>query len=234
MSDPQTYWESKIIDWDALRYEGQLKPSSLVYKIIKNPQDIIEYRKQLILQHMQPYISGKHVIELGCGTGRMAKPIIEIGARSYQGADFTKQGIQACLERTEQQGIRDCTSFQCIDIADMKQLQGDYVFTNGVIAYLSNEVLDHLFSVTHGIDFFHINNEPRINLRQLIRRLIEFISNNNNSSKFRNSDDVISLAEKYGCKRFYTLRNKKLHTLSAISSLPFPKCFANEQVIKLA
>ncbi len=172
---------------------------------------------------MQPHIQGKHVIELGCGTGRMAKPILELGAKSYQGIDFTENGIQACLDRTEQQGIRDYASFKCIDIAEIKQLDGDFVFTNGVLAYLSDPVLDHLFSVTQGIDFFHINNEPRMNLRQLIRRIYESSSKKDFKSNLRKSDDVISIAKKYGWDTCYVLRNKQLHTLSAISSLPFPK-----------
>ena len=57
-------------------------------------------------------IVGRHIVELGCGSGLLAMPLLEAGAATYRGMDISNVAIEAALARSAGYDEQERISFE--------------------------------------------------------------------------------------------------------------------------
>jgi predicted RNA methylase len=79
-----------------------------------------------------PRISGKTIVELGCGTGPMAESLIEAGATSYLGFDIADSAVEAAQARVDAAGLSGKIQFKQGSMADIGEVDAYIVFSMGL------------------------------------------------------------------------------------------------------
>ncbi|KHE91551.1 MAG: class I SAM-dependent methyltransferase [Candidatus Scalindua rubra] len=125
------------------RYESKSVVSAYINMRLQNPEVMI------IVKHRES-ISGKHVLDIGCGSGRTTA-ILKNLSSGYVGLDYSLEMVESCRKRFE--GV----SFLHGDVRDMSE------FKDGEFDYV-------MFSF-NGLD--SINHEERLNGLMEIRRVLK-------------------------------------------------------------
>lgn len=225
LSDPaiREFWNTRVANWDANRYGDNKDAMSMLHATVRNPDESVHFRNHIVLEHLTPHIGGKHIVELGCGTGRLAQALIERGAASYTGYDFAANAVAIAEQRTAEQGLQDRIHFKCATIDELTPMDGDFVFSMGLLSWIPMPLVEHVFSITRGIDFLHNFSEQRLSLRQIFKFIhSHFIAPGTFHPRSRPYDMYADIPKRMGWKTVYDLRHKKLYDAMCISSLPFP------------
>lgn len=154
--DRRKFWDGRILKWEASRYD---RPESVASSSLRA-------RQQLALSLLAPHLAGRRVVELGCGSGRLAEPIIAGGATSYQGFDLSPLAIDEARRRTSSPGI----AFAQGSVADLPP-QGDaLLFSLGLLDWLSPEEIARILALGADGLWLHSLSELRASPQQLIHR----------------------------------------------------------------
>ena len=175
-----------------------------------------------MLEHLTPHIQGKRIVELGCGTGRLAATLIERGADSYLRYDFAPSAIKIAQQRAADEGLEDRIKFKVVEIGELEKIDADFVISMGLFSWVSDDHIEHIFSITRNIDFLHNFSERRLSIRQILKFIhSRLLSSGGHHPSSRNYDAVASIPKTMGWQNVYALRHPKLYDAMCISSLPF-------------
>lgn len=231
-SDLKEFWEETIKDWDSHRHGANTQAMPLLYRLTHTPSEAVRFRKQVVLDHLKAHVKNKRVIELGCGTGRLAQQIIDCGAASYLGYDIADNAVAMAQNLLSTESIDDRITFKQADIGELNTLDADFIFSMELFPWLNNEQIDHLFSICSDTDFLHTSNERGFNLRQKLRIFHQRLTGTEKYQvTLRNADAIFNVAKRYGCKQLFVFRHKNLATLSCLSSLPFPDHLGSQNIL---
>ena len=116
-------------------------------------------------------IIGKTVLDLGCGTGRLALGAIYLGAQEVVGIDIDKRAIKTAVENSRKAGLAGNVQWV---IGDIKAIAGrfDTVLQNPPFGVQTREA-DRAFlvkSLELGNSVYSLHNHPKTD-KQLIRQL---------------------------------------------------------------
>lgn len=94
-------------------------------------------RMQAALGLLKPYLPGKIVMDVGCGSGRFAFQMIESGAAKVIGVDISTEAIALANEQRVRLGLNEKLQFQIEDLIYPKAAlpSVDIVTALGVIEY---------------------------------------------------------------------------------------------------
>ena len=96
MTNPRTFWNNKILNWEAGRYgerEGVRK--SILERLADRSSSSLQRRQQLAVDLIARHVKGRCITEIGCGSGLLAERLISAGAESYVGVDISDVAIEA-------------------------------------------------------------------------------------------------------------------------------------------
>jgi 2-polyprenyl-3-methyl-5-hydroxy-6-metoxy-1,4-benzoquinol methylase len=110
---------------------------------------VVRRRLDLAVQLLQP-LAGKHVLDVGCGSGRFCVAFAREGATRVLGVDFAPAMIQLAEESAHRAGVADHCEFRLGAFPDV--------------------VGDESFDVTTAIGFFDYIAEPGHFIAQMDRR----------------------------------------------------------------
>jgi len=189
-ADPKTFWNAKILGWEASRYG---RPGEDV------ASSSLRYRMDSAIRLLEPHLAGRRVVELGCGSGLLAERLLAAGALSYQGYDISDAAIAKARERAAGRGAM---RFDVASVAELPPLGDALVVSLGLVDWLNEAELTHLFALSRHGSCFHAVSERRLSATQLIHRVYVLAS--------------------YGWKSgFYMPRYHRVEDLSAIAGRPF-------------
>ncbi len=169
-------------------------------------------------------MQGKHVVEFGCGTGRMAPELIKRGVGSYLGYDFTTSGLRIARQRAEEAGLANEIRFELADIGTLKHIEADCVFSMGLFSWIPLSLIDHIFSITRDVDYLHNFSERKISVRQILKDLLanSFYRNlNEHKPQSWKLKEIADVARQKGWSQLYCLKHPSLFNSACVSSLPF-------------
>ena len=125
--DKKKFWEKKIIGWEDLRYNKEESGFNLFEKTVDKTNNTLIFRLNFAFKILEPLIKNKKVVELGCGSGFLAKKFIEAGATSYTGYDISEKAISRAKQLVENQKEPNKINFFAKPILDLEKLDADYV-----------------------------------------------------------------------------------------------------------
>jgi len=107
-------------------------------------------RTRIFLDLMDKYVAREsRILDLGCGTGRLAFPLAETG-RSVMGIDGSEKMIEFCARRAQKNQVKNIRFFRMKfpEEADLEKIGlVDAVICSSVIEYLENP--DLVFTLIH-------------------------------------------------------------------------------------
>lgn len=127
------FWDKRILSWEGSRYESVISP--ILYWQIR-------YRLKEALNILCEPPSHSSVLELGCGSGRLA---LGLRGKKYRGLDFS----QAAIDRALARGL-DC-EFLCLDVRSCGErfVGFDITVFLGLTDWLTPEELEKIMISLH-------------------------------------------------------------------------------------
>jgi SAM-dependent methyltransferase len=173
--DRQNFWNAKILGWEASRYASPAAAATGFERFAAGLSGSLRFRLAAARTLLAPNVAGRHVVELGCGSGLLAEALVTAGAASYVGYDLSDVAIARARQRTADRAdgrIR----FEVTAVADLPP-QGDaLVFSLGLFDWLSAAEIAHVLAIGKQGSFLHAIAEKRRSLQQLAHRLYVALS----------------------------------------------------------
>jgi hypothetical protein len=70
--DSKQFWEDKILTWEDGRYGEEVKAGSWLERIANRASGSLRFRLTITKELLASHVKGKHIVELGCGSGFLA------------------------------------------------------------------------------------------------------------------------------------------------------------------
>ena len=147
MKSQSEYWEHFIIDWDRSVYEKNVNNLSMIEKFASQFRDKLVIRHQFAVDFLRPLVAGRKILEIGCGTGRLSKEMVETGAHLVTGIDISRSAINSANSVLSNQFPSDRFRFIAGELEDIdfSELEFDTVIGLGILQYLTEKNMRTLF-----------------------------------------------------------------------------------------
>jgi SAM-dependent methyltransferase len=219
--DPKQFWESRILAWEDGRYGHPSRPATLLEWIADRSSMSLRHRLAVTPELLKPFLAGKRVVELGCGSGRLAGALVQYGAQSYLGIDIAEAAIGKA--RQTYRG-HDRMEFAVGDIGALPPISADLVISLGLFDWLKDEEIAGIFRKFGAAEFLHAIAERRPGFQQwLHRRYVQLAYGHRIDSyrpRYLTCEHVKSLAGVAGARPLYVYRSWRLSFGALISSVP--------------
>src|SRR3989338_6305411 len=130
------YWDNKILSWDRNRYSN-LALLNLSSWTVRRRMSIT---KKLIRNN---FSNCNRILDLGCGTGQIAKAVTKLKGISYRGFDFSNIAVTEAQERFTH--FFPQIQFQCVDICKEEKLESELITALGLFDWLDKSSVENLF-----------------------------------------------------------------------------------------
>jgi len=174
---------------------------------------------------LAPHISGRHIVELGCGSGLLAEQLIKLDVASYQGYDISDVAVARARQRLAGSQRGGLTRFDVAAVSDLLPQGEALIVSLGLIEWLTPTELDHLFNLSQLGSFLHAFSEQRHSLSQLIHRIYVRFSYGRKSGgyvpRYHQLSEIDAIAKRYGFNRLGIYRHPQLRFGTFVSNLSF-------------
>ena len=222
--DPKQFWENKILTWEEGRYHSSTKDKSLLERMADRSSNALRFRQTITKKLLEPHLAGKHIVELGCGSGLLARDLIALGAASYKGYDISENAISNATKSAKEFGLCDVVTFEVCDVASLPHLEANIIFSLGLLDWLDEVSLAKVFEVGAAAEFLHAISEKRNSPAQFIHRLYVFLAygwrTGNYVPNYHSIGDIETFANPYFQKSLQVYRDQRLSFGTLISTLP--------------
>jgi 2-polyprenyl-3-methyl-5-hydroxy-6-metoxy-1,4-benzoquinol methylase len=216
---PKEFWEDKIVGWEKGRYKKQDR-GGFLERLANHSSSSLRFRIQESKLLLQPFVANKFIVEIGCGTGLLAPEFISMGAKRYLGYDIAENAIEQASKRFSTKDI----TFEVADVNELPLLEADIVFSLGLLDWLNDDELKHLFMVSGQSNYFHAIAEKRQSLAQMIHRLYVFISYGHRTGayipRYYQTKKMEEMIQVHNTSKLHVYRDKRLSFGAFVSSLP--------------
>jgi SAM-dependent methyltransferase len=182
----------------------------------------LRYRVAVTPELLEPFLAGKRVVELGCGSGLLAAKLIECGAASYLGIDIAETAIRKAREKHA--GREERIRFEVGGVADLRPLAADLVISLGLFDWLRDEEIANVFAKSGTADFLHAIAERLPGIQQWLHRSYVQLAYGYRTDTYRpryfTCDHIKALATAVVPRTLHVYRNRRLSFGALISSLP--------------
>ncbi|HIJ62508.1 MAG TPA: methyltransferase domain-containing protein [Rhodospirillaceae bacterium] len=155
--EPRDFWNGRILAWEASRYDG---PQNVASSSLRARQD-------LALALLAPYLPGRRVVELGCGSGRLAERLIAAGAISYHGYDLSPVAVAEARRHVPSPQI----TFSEAPVDAVPATGDALVISLGLLDWLAPDEIARVLALGADGLWLHSLSEVRPSPQQLIHRL---------------------------------------------------------------
>ena len=222
--DPNAFWDAKILTWDRERYAAAEEGDSLVTRLRRRMGSSVRSRMTVACELLAPVVQGKRVTELGCGAGRLALPLLEAGAASYVGFDFSSAAVEHARAEAERLGIGARATFDGFDVRELSRLDADIVVSLGLLDWLDDDSVARVFAASESNAFLHSFSERRASLSQGVHRLYVHLAYGHRTGSYvpayHSEAQLRALAARSGHRELRFVRDSRLSFGAFVSSLP--------------
>jgi len=211
--DPKEFWENKILTWENGRYAYQVAQNSLE-GLADKASNSLRFRLQIATRLLSPYVAGRTVVDIGCGSGLVAENFIKLGAKNYVGFDIAENAVDAGNCRLQQSGISDRAYLKTAPVTSLPEIEADVVFSLGLLDWLTHDEISAVLKYSKDRWFLHAISEKRFSFQQLLHRLYVQISYGHKTGSYRpqyhSINEINELAGRQGIEQTFVYRNPKL------------------------
>jgi SAM-dependent methyltransferase len=220
--DPKDFWEKKILAWEVGRYSKPKEQVGIIEWIANRSSMSLRFRVRIAPELLQPFLQDKRVIEVGCGSGLIARTLIDFGAANYLGIDIAQAAITRAQERSENQHQR--IKFLQGGVNEVAAKKGDVVISLGLLDWLTDREIMKLFENSDGADFLHAIAERRSGVQQWLHRSYVHLAYGHKTQAYRpryfTPQHIEALAGQVASRPLHIYRDRRLSFGALISSLP--------------
>jgi 2-polyprenyl-3-methyl-5-hydroxy-6-metoxy-1,4-benzoquinol methylase len=167
MPDAKRFWNDKILAWEDSRYRDHTGQGWLEW-VAGKVSTSLRFRLDHAAALLEPHVRGRPVVELGCGSGLLARRLLAAGAASYQGFDIADRAIARARATHADLGAR--VSFDVAAVANLAPLGGAVVLSLGLFDWLDSPDIAHIFAIGRGGHYLHALSEHRASVQQSLHR----------------------------------------------------------------
>ncbi len=222
--DPRQFWEQKILTWEEGRYGSTLEGRTLLESAANRSSASLRFRMAVAKQLLRPFVAGKHVVEIGCGSGLLAKDILAMGAVNYTGYDIAEAAVIQAKIRARDNHIEDKAYFEVRSVMDLSDLKADIVISLGLIDWLNDDELEILFKSGRSAQYLHAIAEKRPSISQFLHRIYVYLAYGHRTGsyvpRYYTVTELKSRIQRYNPKDVRIFRHSKLSFGTFISDLP--------------
>lgn len=212
--DKKEFWEKKIVDWENARYLGEVKEQNFIERWVRKGGGSVWQRLQLAQDILRPYLAGKIVLDLGCGSGWLFKLLADSQARSFIGIDLAESAIRNGEALSRRFGYADRVSFLVGNAVQIAFPHFDIAVSLGLFDWLSDSEIDILLEKIRGRQFLIAVAEKSNSMAQMLHRLYVFLAYGHKTGRYVpryfSMGEIFSRLSRHGFKNLKVVRNKKM------------------------
>ena len=194
----KNFWNKKILNWEQQRYKHG------------NWGSTIRYRKEIALETLKPFVKNMRILELGCGSGHTAQELINYGAKSYTGLDFSSVAINEASNNLKELISGNKIQYKEDSCKNLQNYEYDIVFSLGLLDWLDSEEIENLFNQSQNKKFLHSFSEDRNSLQQYFHKIFIYLTYNKKqriyTPNYHSSEEINSLSH----NNTYFIRDSRL------------------------
>ncbi len=218
------FWEKKILSWEAGRYGRVSGALPLLERAANRLSFSLRFRLFITGELLAPFVAGKTVLELGCGSGLLASRIMAAGAASYLGVDIAAAAIENARRRAAAAGLSGAVRFQQGAADGPGIAAAQIVFSLGLFDWLDDDEIAGIFARNPNSDFLHAISERRRSFGQLAHRAYCLLAYGFRTKgyvpRYLSVEQVAGIYRRYGGKPVYVYRHPKLSFGALVTTLP--------------
>lgn len=134
MKNSQNFWINEITNWEIQRYKGLF--SKILYSSL-------HYRQNYLIFILSQIPEGSHVVEIGCGSGKLYDLLPNKNKIKYSGYDISPEAIKIAGEKHR---ASDNVQWHCIEAHNIKNIRAEYVVTAGLLDWLNDVEIESLLT----------------------------------------------------------------------------------------
>jgi 2-polyprenyl-3-methyl-5-hydroxy-6-metoxy-1,4-benzoquinol methylase len=218
--DKKNFWENKIQAWEKDRYRVEDDESKVKTDSSHLAGSSLQFRFESTAELLKPYLDGKKILDIGCGTGIFYNELKDTNLAHYYGFDFAENAILEGKKKFE--GDEKCSLFAST-IEDFDFPECDIAIALGVLDWLENDEIEALFKKTYPRKFLFAISEKKPSITLWIHAIYCFLSYGWKTQgyvpKYHTTDEIIKIAEAVGYKNIKIYRHPKLRFGAYVYSL---------------
>lgn len=223
---PAEFWDGKILGWEESRYARIAAAATPLEAIAAGASSSLRFRLHAAVLLLAPHLRGRRLVELGCGSGLLAEPLMALGAASYTGIDISPVAITRARERVA--AIPEAPAdirFAVGSVADLEP-QGDALtFSLGLFDWLTDAEIAHILAVGAGGPYLHAVAERRWSAQQLAHRLYVYLSYGRRTGyapRYHTVGEIAAAIRRSGGQPPNIFRDRRLSFGVFVTDLPLP------------
>lgn len=219
------FWDDIIEAWDSGRYELDGKSRSIVERIANGVSTSVRFRMVVAGQALSAVCRDRRIVELGCGTGRLAPLLVANGVAQYTGYDISPRAIELARQRATAQGIAGKAEFHALAIEDLPVNDADIVFSLGLFDWLTlGQIERYILAKSGQADFLHSFSERRVSLQQYIHRAYTRLAYAGRPAgqvpEYLSEEALMPIARRHCARAVALYRNPRLRFGTFLTTLP--------------
>jgi cyclopropane fatty-acyl-phospholipid synthase-like methyltransferase len=152
------YWKEHLLSWEASAYYKDTQHKANLWDRLSTlfRGDAMYVRMNAAIELLEPHLSGKTVLDVGCASGRFAFQLLNAGAAKVYGVDISPEAIQIADVQRIHAGLEDRLEFYVADVVNPENPlpKSDLVTALGVIEYFDARAMSAFLSNLRAEYFF--------------------------------------------------------------------------------
>tara|TARA_B100000315_G_C14544969_1_gene572769 strand:+ start:998 stop:1675 length:678 start_codon:yes stop_codon:yes gene_type:complete len=212
--DKNKFWEKKIIGWEHKRYcvGDSETPSGSDGDVSLGSS--LQFRLRQSVELLSPYLPGKSLLELGCGSGLLLKALSGSEMKKYTGIDWASPAIEKAAAEFQNKPNLPPSEFVAGNLLDMEFPEFHLVVALGVLDWLDLNEINILFSKIKPKKFLFSISEKRFSIKRWLHSIYVFLAygwkNQGYVPRYYTVDEIVGIAHNHGYNDVRIFRDPRM------------------------